>query len=110
MRVRFWGTRGSIPVALTAADIRDKLAKALVAASGRRFESYGEAYAFAREALPASVSQTFGGHTSCVEFETGHEEYFVCDMGSGARAFGEHIFARQGACPATVNVFMSHVH
>jgi len=48
MRVRFWGTRGSIPVALTAADIRDKLARALVAASGRRFESYGEAYAFAQ--------------------------------------------------------------
>ena len=29
MRVRFWGTRGSIPVALTVADIRDKLAQAL---------------------------------------------------------------------------------
>ena len=42
MRVRFWGTRGSIPVALTTADIRDKLARALVAASGRRFDSYGQ--------------------------------------------------------------------
>jgi len=31
-------------------------------------------------------------------------------MGSGARAFGEHILARQGGEPATVNVFMSHVH
>jgi phosphoribosyl 1,2-cyclic phosphodiesterase len=110
MRVRFWGTRGSIPVALTAADIRDKLARALVAASGRRFESYGQAYAFAQEELPFSVSHSFGGHTSCVEFETGHSEYFVCDMGSGARAFGEHILARQGGRPATVNVFMSHVH
>ena len=30
MRVRFWGTRGSIRVALTVADIRDKLAQALV--------------------------------------------------------------------------------
>ena len=110
MRVRFWGTRGSIPVALTAADIRDKLARALVAASGRRFESYGEAYAFAQETLPFSVSHSFGGHTSCVEFETGHSDYFVCDMGSGARAFGEHILARQGERPATVNVFMSHVH
>jgi hypothetical protein len=25
MRVRFWGTRGSIPVALTSADIRRKV-------------------------------------------------------------------------------------
>jgi phosphoribosyl 1,2-cyclic phosphodiesterase len=56
------------------------------------------------------VSHTFGGHTSCVELETGSDEYFVCDMGSGARAFGEHVLARQAGRPATVNVFMSHVH
>jgi len=110
MRVRFWGTRGSIPVALTVADIRDKLAQALVAASGRRFESYGEARAFAEQSLPFSVTHTFGGHTSCVELDTGHEEYFVCDMGSGARALGEHVLARQAGKPATVNIFMSHVH
>jgi len=47
MRVRFWGTRGSIPVALTAADIRDKLAQALLAASGRRVASDGAAHDFA---------------------------------------------------------------
>ena len=110
MRVRFWGTRGSIPVALTPADIRDKLAQALVAAAGRRFDSFGEAYAFAQEQLPFSVSHTFGGHTSCVELQTARDEYFVCDMGSGARPFGEHVLARQGGRPATVNVFMSHVH
>jgi phosphoribosyl 1,2-cyclic phosphodiesterase len=110
MRVRFWGTRGSIPVALTVADIRDKLALALVAAAGKRFDSYGDAYAFAERELPSSVTHTFGGHTSCVELDTGHDEYFVCDMGSGARAFGEHVFARQAGKPATVNIFMSHVH
>lgn len=110
MRVRFWGTRGSIPVALTPADIRDKLAQALVAASGRTFASAGEAYAFVTESLPFSVTHTYGGHTSCVELENGADEYFVCDMGSGARAFGSHVLARQGGRPATINVFMSHVH
>ena len=109
MRVRFWGTRGSIPVALTPADIRDRLAQALVAASGRRFESFGEAYAFA-QSLPFALSHTFGGHTACVEIQTASDQYFVCDMGSGARPFGEHILARQGGKPASVNVFMSHVH
>ena len=110
MRVRFWGTRGSIPVALTSADIRDKVAQALVAAGGRRFESVGEAYAFAEQHLPFAWTHTFGGHSSCVELETGSDEYFVCDMGSGARPFGAHVLARQGGRPATVNVFMSHVH
>ena len=110
MRVRFWGTRGSIPVALTSADIRDKVAVALMRAGGRSFESIGEAYAYAEQQLDFSLSHTFGGHSACVELETGHDEYFVCDMGSGARPFGAHVLARQSGRPATVNVFMSHVH
>src|SRR3954467_10622036 len=110
MRVRFWGTRGSIPVGLTVADMRDRLAQALVAASGRRFESFGEAHDFVKRELPFALSHTFGGHTSCVELVTGSDEYFVCDMGSGARAFGEHVLARQGGRRATVHIFMSHMH
>ena len=110
MRVRFWGTRGSIPVALTSADIRDKVAVALMRAGGQRFESIGEAYLYAGQHLDFSLSHTFGGHSACVELETGRDEYFVCDMGSGARPFGAHVLARQSGRPATVNVFMSHVH
>jgi phosphoribosyl 1,2-cyclic phosphodiesterase len=110
MRVRFWGTRGSIPVALTTADIRDKLAMALVQASGRTFASFEEAHAFATSELDFSLTHTFGGHTPCVEIEVPGEEYYVCDMGSGARPFGVHVFAKQARRPATVNVFMSHVH
>lgn len=110
MRVRFWGTRGSIPVALTSADIRDKVAQALYRAEGRRFASVGEAHEFLVGHLDFSLSHTFGGHSPCVELETGSEEYFVCDMGSGARPFGAHVLARQSGRPATVNVFMSHVH
>lgn len=110
MRVRFWGTRGSLPVSLTAAAVLDKLATALVAGSGRKFASYAEAHAFAERELPYAVGHTYGGHTSCVELETGGDEYCVCDMGSGARAFGAHVLARQGGRPGTVNIFMSHMH
>ena len=110
MIVRFWGTRGSLPVALTAADIRDKIVQALLKASGRTFASSEEAYAFAGEELSFSVKGTFGGHSSCVELDLGGDEYYVCDMGSGARPFGSHVLARQQGRPATVNVFISHVH
>ena len=110
MRVRFWGTRGSIPVALTSADVRDKVAEALYRAQGQRFVSVGEAYDYALAHLDFSLTHTFGGHSPCVELETGGDEYFVCDMGSGARPFGAHVLARQSGRPATVNVFMSHVH
>jgi len=110
VRVRFWGTRGSIPVALTSADIRDKVAEALYRAEGRRFESVGEAHDFAVKHLDFALTHTFGGHSPCVEIETGTQEYLVCDLGSGARPFGAHVLARQSGKPAIVNVFMSHVH
>src|SRR6185503_16009706 len=110
MRVRFWGTRGSIPVGLTVADVRDKLARALLSASGRTFGSYGEALGYVQQVLPGSLGHTYGGHSSCVELDLGSDEYFVCDMGSGARPFGAHVLARQGGRPATVHVFMSHMH
>jgi len=110
MRLRFWGTRGSIPVALTAADIRDRLAQALVRASGRTFADFEEAHAFATHELDFSLTHTFGGHTPCVEAVVPGDEYYVFDMGSGARPFGAHVLARQAGRNATVNVFMSHVH
>ena len=110
MRARFWGTRGSIPVALTSADVRDKLVQALLQASGRTFASYEEAHDFALTELDFSLTHTFGGHTPCVELVLPGDEYYVCDMGSGARPFGQHVLARQARRPATVNVFMSHVH
>jgi phosphoribosyl 1,2-cyclic phosphodiesterase len=110
MRVRFWGTRGSIGVALTSADVRDKLAQALVKASGRTFKSYEEAHTYAASELDFSLTHTFGGHTPCVEIEVPGEEYYVCDMGSGARPFGVHVLAKQARKPATVNIFQSHVH
>lgn len=113
MRVRFWGTRGSLPVALTWRDVRDRLARALVAANGRDLDTVEKAHAFAERELGFSLTHTFGGHTSCVELElpeAAPDEYFVCDMGSGARPFGEHVAACQGRLPATINVFMSHMH
>ena len=110
MRVRFWGTRGSIPVSLTWRDVRDRLVQALVRAHGHDLSTPDKAVAFAEREFGFPLARTFGGHTSCVEFEPGSNEYFACDMGSGARAFGAHVFARQGGAPAIVNVFMSHVH
>jgi phosphoribosyl 1,2-cyclic phosphodiesterase len=113
VRVRFWGTRGSLPVALTWRDVRDRLARALVAANGKGLDTIEKAQAFAERELGFAVSHTFGGHSSCVELEPGdapQDEYFVCDMGSGARPFGEHVNARQAGRPATIHVFMSHMH
>jgi phosphoribosyl 1,2-cyclic phosphodiesterase len=108
-RVRFWGTRGSLPVALTTAKLREKLSAALRDASGRVFSSDAEIGAYL-DSLRFPVSGTYGGHTSCVEIETGGPGYVLCDLGSGARPFGHAAVARHGPGPQAYHIFMSHLH
>jgi len=109
-RIRFWGTRGSLPVALTSAGVREKLVVALRAASGRHFASDSEIDAFI-ESLGMPAAGTYGGHTSCVELETGGPDYVLCDLGSGVRPFAQQAIARHGtASPQTYHIFMSHMH
>jgi phosphoribosyl 1,2-cyclic phosphodiesterase len=110
MLVRFWGTRGSIPVALTSADIRRKVEAALSLAVAKGVDTPEKVRSFIENDLDFSIAQTYGGQSPCVEIETGRAEYLVCDMGSGARAFGGHIMAAQNGRPIVVNVLMSHVH
>jgi phosphoribosyl 1,2-cyclic phosphodiesterase len=86
------------------------LVTALRGASGRDFASDAVAEAYV-DGLGFPVSGTYGGHTSCVEIETGGPEYVLCDLGSGVRPFGQAALARHGpTSPQTYHIFMSHVH
>lgn len=111
MLVRFWGTRGSLPVAQKPDAIRRKLARALVAADGRRFADEKEAGTFVDQELDFATNGTYGGATTCVEIEAGNGEFVICDMGSGLREFG---LSALGRCAnghvRTYNFFMSHLH
>lgn len=110
MLVRFWGTRGSLPVALKADAVRAKIARALVAANGQPIASTEEADAFIDRELDFATSGTYGGATACVEIEAG-DSFFVCDMGSGLRQFGLDAMQRCAAGHNRVyNVFQSHLH
>jgi phosphoribosyl 1,2-cyclic phosphodiesterase len=111
VRVRFWGTRGSLPVALTAAQVREKIVAALVESGGRRFESPEAARSFIAAELPFQVHGTFGGHTACVEMDPGAaDEYLLCDLGTGLRPFGQAALEARGGAPATYHVLLSHLH
>ena len=110
MRLHFWGTRGSIPVSLTAADNRAKLLLALQGAAGRPLEQQADIEAYV-DGLGFAVGGTYGGHSSCVQIETGGDEQVLLDMGSGARPCGQHMIERFGpGRPQTYHVFMSHLH
>ena len=111
MLVRFWGTRGSLPVAPTAATIRRKVANALVSAGGRQFASAAEAESFIDDELSFAAAATYGGATPCVELEIEPGSYFICDMGSGLRPFGLDSLKRNAAGHSkTYNFFQSHLH
>jgi len=111
MLVRFWGTRGSLPVAPTAGTIRKKVVHALLSANGRSFSDPAAAEEFVDKELGFAAGATYGGSTPCVELEAGNGSYFVCDMGSGLRPFGLNSMKRNAEGHArTYNFFLSHLH
>jgi phosphoribosyl 1,2-cyclic phosphodiesterase len=111
MLARFWGTRGSLPVAMRSETVADKVARALVAAEGRRFADVDAARAFAGT-LPITIAGSYGGASSCIEIEGGDDSFMLCDLGSGSREFGLSAAARvrAGDRPPVYNIFMSHLH
>lgn len=111
MKVRFWGTRGSLPVSLTASQVRTKLIAALVAAQGKDLDSREKIESFVETQLPFEVKGTYGGHSSCVQLEADGAPPVFLDFGSGARPLAGH-YLRQfsPSLPQTYHVFLSHLH
>jgi len=111
MLVRFWGTRGSLPVAQRAGAIEDKIVGALMKASGRSFDDEDAARRFVSEELSFAEGRSYGGATTCLEIDGVADSFFVLDMGSGLREFGIDAFRRiAGGHARTYNFFMSHLH
>lgn len=111
MLVRFWGTRGSLPAPLTAQRARGKIRDALRQSVGHDLSSDEKIDDFIDNQLEFAVSGTYGGNTSCVEIDGGEDEYIVCDLGSGAREYGNGIMSKAvREKKAVFNVFQSHPH
>lgn len=111
MRIKIWGCRGSLPVANSTVKVQEKLHAAVRAAAGRTFDTDAALERFVSEELPWPVSHSFGGNSSCVQIDTGSEEFIICDLGSGLREFGGSVLATFGpGKPQVYNVFLSHLH
>jgi len=111
LRIRFWGTRGSLPAPLRESAVRAKIRDALLAARGQPLDTEAAIDTFIDSRLPFSARGTFGGNTSCVEIVTGDDEYVICDLGTGVREFGNRVVTEHGpAAKKCFNVFLSHLH
>lgn len=110
MKLRFWGTRGSIPVSLTAQHIRARLLAALTGAAGLDLSNPAAVESYVA-GLDFATCGTYGGHSSCVEIAGPGAAHVIFDMGSGAQALGQSLLSRYGPDhPQTYHVFMSHLH
>lgn len=111
MKIRIWGARGSLPTSMDAKTLQDKLVAALLAANGKQLDSADKARAFVLNDLDFAVSHTFGGNSPCVQIDTGDDDLLLCDLGSGARAFAQHVIRTHGHTRThTYHFVMSHMH
>lgn len=111
MLIRFWGTRGSIPVALKGDGVRQKIKQALLQANGRRFEDEKAVDDFIDSELDFPVRSAYGGNSACIEI-VDNSNRMICDFGTGVRSLGQEIM-KEGlitANPVELHVFLSHLH
>lgn len=109
MRVKFWGVRGSIPTPLSTEQLNEKLSQALAGAGGINLADPAEVQAYIA-GLPANLRSVVGGNTTCVEIDTGAETLII-DCGSGMRALGLSLMAREfGRGQGVAHIFLTHAH
>src|SRR5512135_2011932 len=92
MKVKFWGTRGSIPAPISSAVIEDKIRQALRGVVGLDLSSDAAIERYI-ERLPAAVRGTVGGNTACVEVQAG-PQLIILVAGSGLRVLGNDLLKR----------------
>ena len=111
MKIKFWGTRGSIPAPLTAADVQEKIFQALSLSREKKFINENEIREFINNELPFSVKGFYGTNTSCVEIIDAPDNVIICDSGSGIRNLGQDLIKRySGKKLPQIHIFISHLH
>jgi anti-anti-sigma factor len=109
MKLKFWGSRGSIPAPVSSAEIEAKLVAALVGAQGVNLDDEQAVHAYVAGLSPL-LRGTTGGNTSCVSIQVG-EEWIVLDAGSGLRMLGQEMMKGAfGQGRGTVHILLSHTH
>ncbi|MCL4301000.1 MAG: hypothetical protein KJ077_35025 [Anaerolineae bacterium] len=90
MRLKFWGTRGSIPTPLPPDYIRQMLVTALKSAGQHQLNLTDEqAIETFVAGLPPDEGM-IGGNTTCLTIELAHD-LLIFDAGSGIRGLGQHL-------------------
>ena len=109
MKVKIWGSRGSLPTSVTADMVRHKIKLALEEAVKSNITSVDQIDEFIDNSLQFHIRGSYGNNTACVEVDCA-DEYFICDAGSGIRDLSVDIMEGQRGKKKIYNIFMSHLH
>jgi len=118
MKIKFWGTRGSLPAPLTARQVRDKVVQSLDIARGHALpvgeKELGE---WVDKNLPFAMRGTCGGNTPCVQVLAGGIDHILLDAGTGLRDYAhyyrqQHMAGTHPSFPVNskFHIFLSHLH
>jgi len=108
LEIRFWGVRGSIASPISNQELRDKIRSALCEAVSRHITDESQIDSLLAE-MPDSVTNTYGGNTSCVTIHEG-DDFIVLDAGSGLRLFGKQLIQDPHASEKVIHILLSHFH
>ncbi|OHE73275.1 MAG: hypothetical protein A2007_06510 [Verrucomicrobia bacterium GWC2_42_7] len=110
MKIRLWGTRGSLPASFSQDKLREKLVGTLMAAQGQSFDSQKAIEEFVDHKLDRTLSSTCGTNTCNIEIEYKENEFILCDAGTGIRDFSYEFYKTDPKRVGTFHLFMSHLH
>jgi phosphoribosyl 1,2-cyclic phosphodiesterase len=109
MYVKFWGTRGSIPVCPPATAIKQKIRQALQGTVGLDLSDPAILDHYL-DRLPFIVQSTVGGNTTCLELRSG-DQLLIVDAGSGLRLLGLDLLEKGFAAgQQQADVLITHTH
>ncbi|MCB1192790.1 MAG: MBL fold metallo-hydrolase [Leptospiraceae bacterium] len=110
MKVKLYGTRGSLPAPLRNQDYKNKVIEILNEVINNPITSKDDIEAF-YESLPEHLKYTGGGDTTCVLVKSSKDKVYTLDLGTGSRKLGYDLMATPlGKGKGTLEVFITHTH
>jgi len=94
MKIKFWGVRGSIASPLNGLAIRRKIEKVLSLATPKDIQSPETIQKFL-DSLGFSITQTYGGNTTCLEVRDKSGQLIIIDAGTGLRELGNSLLSTE---------------
>lgn len=110
MKIRIWGSRGSIAAPLTPAQITQKIVQAIHHLPDEIDRADRAAVRAYVASLAALQRGTAGGNTTCVEVQAGGKT-FIIDAGTGIRELGLQLM--KGPCgrgQGELHILFTHAH